>query len=113
MNDRQMISFITVADKGSFYKAATALFISSQALIAQMNQLEHEVGVPLLDRSHKGITLTEAGEVFYKGAQGLLRQQKELMDRTRETLRGKKQKIRLTIASTPSFMHLIATRFAQ
>ena len=53
MNDTHLESFITVADCGSISKAAKKLYISPQALSQQ------------IERSTRGVTLTEAGRVFY------------------------------------------------
>ncbi len=61
MYNPQIKTFIVVADAGSFNKAAEQLFISSTAVIKQMNLLENHLGVRLLQRSHKGLSLTEAG----------------------------------------------------
>ena len=67
MNDRNLISYIAVAEKGSFYKAAQSLYMAPQTLIQQINQLENEVNIKLLDRSSKGVELTPAGRSFYLG----------------------------------------------
>ncbi len=55
MYNPQIKTFIVVADAGSFNKAAEQLFISSTAVIKQMNLLENHLGVRLLQRSHKGL----------------------------------------------------------
>ena len=60
MNDKSLVSFVTAAEKGSFYKAAQVLFTTPQTIVQQMNQLEQEVGMPLFERSNKGIRLTQA-----------------------------------------------------
>lgn len=64
--------FITVAECGSFSKAAEQIFISSTAIMKQMNQLEAHIGLPLLIRTNHGITLTEAGKSIYEDAKFLL-----------------------------------------
>ena len=61
MNDKSLVSFVTAAEKGSFYKAAQVLFTTPQTIVQQMNQLEQEVGMPLFERSNKGVRLTKAG----------------------------------------------------
>ncbi len=58
-------TFVVVAETGSFSKAAEALFISSTAIMKQMNQLEDHIGLPLLHRTNHGIGLTEAGKSIY------------------------------------------------
>ena len=56
MYNPQVKTFITVADAGSFNKAAEQLFVSSTAIIKQMNLLEDHLEVRLFHRSHKGLS---------------------------------------------------------
>ena len=51
-----------IAKTKSINKAAESLFISKSALSTAIKNLENEFGVPLLERSVHGVTLTEAGE---------------------------------------------------
>ncbi|MDO5292040.1 MAG: LysR family transcriptional regulator [bacterium] len=62
-------TFIAVADCGSFTKAAERLFISSTAVMKQMNALEKTLDLKLLNRTPTGITLTGVGKMIYKDAQ--------------------------------------------
>lgn len=61
MYNHQLDTFIVVAETGSFAKAAGRLFISSSAVIQQINNLEKNLKVTLFNRGRKGVTLTEAG----------------------------------------------------
>jgi DNA-binding transcriptional LysR family regulator len=72
MNERQLRSFILSADEKSFSKAANKSFISAPALVQQINLLEKSLGFQLFYRSHTGIELTEAGEIFYKSSVKIL-----------------------------------------
>lgn len=72
MYNKQLDSFIVLAEAGSFSKAADELFISRPALIQQMNLLEKNAGFRLFDRGYKGVRLTRAGEVFYKNAKQMI-----------------------------------------
>jgi DNA-binding transcriptional LysR family regulator len=64
---RHFRSFVAVAEEGKIGQAATRLFITQPALSRQMQQLEREVGEPLLRRVPHGVELTEAGrEVLHK-----------------------------------------------
>jgi len=65
-------AFIHVIDAGSFSKAAEKLYISSTALMKQMNALEAHIGVKLLIRTHHGIRATDAGISFYHDAKFLM-----------------------------------------
>lgn len=63
---RQIKYFQTVVRLGSFTEAAEACYISQSAISQQILALEHELGVTLLNRRNRKITLTPAGEYFYK-----------------------------------------------
>ena len=71
MISTQVSVFLTVADCGSFSKAAERLFISPTAVMKQINTLESRLALPLLTRSSHGVRLTPAGEIICKDAQFL------------------------------------------
>ena len=85
MNSRQLQLFLTIADQGSFSKAEKTEFISKQALLRQVNQLEDEVGEKLLLRTPYGISLTQAGRLFYDGAKEILDLEDEVLTRCRKS----------------------------
>lgn len=68
MYNKYLEIFIEVADTGSFSKAAEKLYISSTAIMKQMNLMEQELGLSLLIRTNHGVSLTEAGKKIYKDA---------------------------------------------
>lgn len=68
MDIKQLTSFIAVAECGSFSRAEESEYISKQALLKQINNLEEEIGVKLLKRSTIGIELTNEGRIFLEGA---------------------------------------------
>ena len=72
MYNPQLDAFVQVADCGSFNKAAEALYLSSTAVIKQINALEKHLDLQLVFRTNHGITLTEAGKVLYKHAKGIM-----------------------------------------
>ena len=61
-------TFIAVADCGSFTKAAEKLYVSSTAVMKQINSLESHLDIKLTERTSAGIKLTAAGEVIYRDA---------------------------------------------
>lgn len=65
-------TFLTVVDCGSFTKAADRLFLSSTAVMKQMNTLEQELGLTLIIRTPTGVRLSPAGEVIYKEAKVMM-----------------------------------------
>jgi DNA-binding transcriptional LysR family regulator len=56
--------FVAVAEDGQITRAAARLHVAQPALSQAMAQLENEVGVTLLQRHARGVTLTPAGEAF-------------------------------------------------
>lgn len=82
MDIRQLLYFTTIAEDGSISAAAKKLHLSQPPLSYQMKLLEEELHLPLIERSARGIALTEAGRVLYKRAQGIL----ELSELTRKEM---------------------------
>lgn len=65
-------TFLTVADCGSFTKAADQLFLSPTAVIKQMNAFEQHLELKLIDRTPAGIRLTAAGRAIYQDAKFII-----------------------------------------
>lgn len=85
--------FFTIVKELSISKAAEQLKLSQPYLSQYLSKLEHSLGVVLLDRTHKPLRLTPAGELFltYLERQGFLDRQlksdlQDLQDRKRPTL---------------------------
>lgn len=55
--------FISVASHGSIRAASSELNVVQSAVSRQLQTLEHELGMPLLERRSRGVVLTEAGEL--------------------------------------------------
>jgi DNA-binding transcriptional LysR family regulator len=84
MVDGLLNSFVQVIDCGSFSKAAEKLYISSTALMKQMNALEAQVGVQLLVRTNHGISATPAGTSFYIDAKFMMQYSQNAIVRARQ-----------------------------
>ena len=57
--------FYTVANTGNISKAAKELYISQPAISKSIQKLEESIGARLFERSSRGVTLTDAGELLY------------------------------------------------
>lgn len=68
MDIRSVKRFLAVAETGSLNKAAKRLNISQPALSKSIQLLEYGLGVPLLDRSPRGINLTSFGKAVFEHA---------------------------------------------
>jgi DNA-binding transcriptional LysR family regulator len=69
---RQLAAFHTVARLGNVSLAADELHLSQSAVSVQLGSLEQAVGSPLLERTGRGVRLTEAGELLDTYASRLL-----------------------------------------
>ena len=69
--------FISVVEQGSFSKAAEILGFSNSGVSKRISALEAQLGVKLLYRSTRKLSLTEAGERYYEHAQRALQAAKE------------------------------------
>lgn len=63
---RGLEAFVAVAQTGSLSAAASLIGTSLPALSRRLQQLEQEIGLPLLQRLPRGTVLTPAGERYYK-----------------------------------------------
>ncbi|MGI4847894.1 MAG: LysR family transcriptional regulator [Janthinobacterium lividum] len=62
---REMLSFVAVVDAGSFVGAATALSTSKAAVSRHVADLEQRLGVRLLHRTTRKLSLTDDGQAFH------------------------------------------------
>src|SRR5215213_2180679 len=69
---RRMRVLREVAQRGSFSAAAEALSFTQSAVSQQIAALEREAGVVLVERSARGVRLTEAGEAVVRHADQIL-----------------------------------------
>jgi LysR family nitrogen assimilation transcriptional regulator len=69
---RQLHYLVAVADAGSFSAAAHRTHVAQPALSRQIAMLEDQIGLRLLHRSRKGVTLTDGGIRLYTLARSVL-----------------------------------------
>jgi len=73
-------SFVSVVDSGGFTRAGERVHRTQSTVSQQIKRLEDDVGQPLLDRSGKDVTPTEAGERLLSYARRLLALEEEARD---------------------------------
>ncbi len=88
----ELTTFLTVADQGSFLKAAQELYTTPASIMNQMNKLERLVGVKLLERTNQGTTLTAAGKSIYEDARRMIAFSEEAIRKARE-LAGREEEV--------------------
>ncbi|HIG8795730.1 TPA: LysR family transcriptional regulator [Raoultella terrigena] len=101
LNLQRMAMFVAVVDCGSFTAAAVALAQTKAVVSFNVRQLESELGVTLLLRSTRRLTLTDAGKVFYQRGVGLLKAAENLQDEVRASHAGLSGELRIT--TTPEY----------
>ena len=74
MDLKQLRYFVSVAEELHFGRAAKRLFISQPALSFDIRKFEEQLGVTLLNRTNKSVSLTNAGQVLLDEARKLLQQ---------------------------------------
>ncbi|MEQ6884932.1 LysR family transcriptional regulator [Salicola sp. Rm-C-2C1-2] len=72
MDTQSLIAFITVIDTSSFSEAAEALHLTQSAVSKRIATLEHQTGRPLIERSGRGLRLTDAGHALLPHARKVL-----------------------------------------
>lgn len=77
---KQLKYFDAVARTGHFGKAAEQCAVTQPALSMQVQELEKALGIQLLERRHKGVTLTECGREIARRAARVLADVRDLAD---------------------------------
>ena len=96
MYSRELITFITVADKGSFLKAAEELYYTTPATVMnRINKLEQTIGVKLFERTNQGVYLTTAGRSFYDDAKRIIAMSDAAMDKAKQIAQSEQAVIRI------------------
>lgn len=95
--------FLAVAETLHFGRAAQRLHMTQPALTLAIQQLERQVGVPLLARTRRSVALTEAGAELVDPVRDWLRQGEALIERARALGRGDAGRLRLGFVSTVGF----------
>jgi DNA-binding transcriptional LysR family regulator len=106
-------TFATIANLGSFTRAAAALRRQQSTISLQLKRLEDQIGRKLIDRNPRSVKLTSEGETFLAYARKLLDINDEVLARVNEpTMRGT---VRLGTPEDFATRHLpsVLARFAQ
>ena len=91
MNLDYLKTYLAVVRLGSFSEVAKKLSISQPAVSFQIQKLERDLGVRLIDRGQKSITLTDAGKRLMRFAEAVEKERGRLardLDQLREDVTG-------------------------
>lgn len=112
---RQLRAFVAVARAGGFTAAAPQLHLTQSATSLLVRELEAQLGLSLIDRTTRQISLTAAGSEFLLSAERVLADLTQALTDTQEL--AQRRRGRVTIASTPllaaNFLPSAIARFEQ
>ena len=84
LNINHLIEFIYLAETLSFKATADYFYVSRSVISRHLAAIEDTLGVKLLERGNQSVRLTEAGKVFHREAQTVLRAYADAVDCARE-----------------------------
>jgi DNA-binding transcriptional LysR family regulator len=108
MELRHLRYFVAVAEELHFRRAAERLHIAQPAVSEQIRKLEQELGVQLLERTHRSVKLTPPGSVLLVEARRVLRLADDARRATRQVEAGITGRLR--IARPPDVLPTVVPR---
>ncbi|HTY94017.1 MAG TPA: LysR substrate-binding domain-containing protein [Steroidobacteraceae bacterium] len=114
---RQLGYLVALADKLNFTRAAAACFVTQSTLSVGLKELEHDLGIQLVERDRHSVRLTPAGEVALTRARELLAAADDLVEASAAAARPMSGQLRLGVIPTiapfllPTLMPLVRSRF--
>ncbi len=115
IDSRRLLYFYHVAKHGSLSRAEGALDAPQPVISRQIAKLEDELGMQLLDRNGRGVTLTPFGEILLRRAEGILREMGNALSELDIAKRKPAGQIRLAAPATfmTLYMPEILRRFME
>jgi len=102
MELRHLRYFLAVGEALNFTKAAAKLRVAQPSLSRQVQDLEDEIGVDLLRRSPRGVTLTAEGKLFLGEVRELLKHADESVEKVRALARGEYGELHVGYVTVPT-----------
>ncbi|MGP2760025.1 DNA-binding transcriptional regulator YafC [Serratia marcescens] len=111
-NSDELITFVTVVESGSFSRAAERLQQANSVVSRTVKKLESKLGVTLLNRTTRQITLTQEGENYFRQVQKVLSDMAAAENALMES-RQRPQGLLRVDAATPVVLHLLTPLVAE
>ncbi|MGJ4943401.1 LysR family transcriptional regulator [Bradyrhizobium sp. HKCCYLS1011] len=106
-----MRSFVRVAERGSLSAVARELGVGQSTITRHLHELEDAVGVPLLSRTTRRVTLTDEGSRYYANCIQILRLIEQAGDEARGTQGAAAGTIRLSCTAAFGVLHVTGLIF--
>ncbi|POW93953.1 LysR family transcriptional regulator [Serratia marcescens] len=111
-NSDELITFVTVVESGSFSRAAERLQLANSVVSRTVKKLESKLGVTLLNRTTRQISLTQEGENYFRQVQKVLSDMAAAENALMES-RQRPQGLLRVDAATPVVLHLLTPLVAE
>ncbi|GGF18362.1 transcriptional regulator [Aliidongia dinghuensis] len=108
----RMRSFVRVAERGSLSAVARELGVGQSTVTRHLRELEEAVGVPLLSRTTRRVTLTDEGSRYYANSVQILRLVEQAGDEARGTRGAPAGTIRISCTAAFGVLHISRLIFA-
>lgn len=108
----RMRSFVRIAERGSLSAVARELGVGQSTITRHLRELEQAVGVPLLSRTTRRVTLTDEGSRYYANSVQILRLVEQAGDEARGTRGAPAGTIRISCTAAIGVLHVSRLIFA-
>lgn len=102
LNYHQLYYFWTIAKAGSMRAAGDRLLLAVSTLSAQLSQLERQLGLRLLERGRRGVSLTPRGREIYEHCERIFTEGEALLTAARRGARPEAPSLRLGVQDSIS-----------
>lgn len=108
MEDRSdMAVFVSVMREGSFAAAAKALQMTPSGVSRRISKLEERLGVRLLNRTTRRLSLTEPGEIYFRRSAQIISDIEETEREATQLYAAPRGKLRVTASNAFGHQHLV------
>lgn len=104
-------TFVRVAERGNLSAVAREMNIGQSSVTRHLHELEEALGVALLSRTTRRVTLTEEGSRYYAQAIQILRLVEEAKDEARRARGGAAGKVRISCTAALGVRHICRLLF--
>ncbi|UWU14744.1 LysR family transcriptional regulator [Rhizobium sullae] len=108
----RMRTFVRVAERGSLSAVAREFGVGQSTVTRHLRELEEAVGVPLLSRTTRRVTLTDEGSRYYANSLQILRLVERAGDEARGTRGAPAGTIRISCTAAFGVLHVSRLTFA-
>jgi DNA-binding transcriptional LysR family regulator len=102
----RMRTFVRVAERGSLSAVARELGVGQSTVTRHLRELEDAIGVPLLSRTTRRVTMTDEGSRYYADSVQILRLVEQAGDEARGTRGASAGTIRLSCTAAFGVLHV-------